>query len=130
MVYCPECGEEIADGDTSCGECGAEVPDREAASTDESFVERYGANPLPFADGRSELLSLYGNLLGHIPIFGGIMKLFVGLNFWCYSLVLTVLTVITLDADVTKRFTADFKYIKDSFYSGYKGENTPPEPPQ
>lgn len=129
MAHCTECGAEVGDEQTFCDECGAELASDADSARDGSFTDRYGAKPLPFAEGRSELINLYGRVLGSIPIFGGIMKAFLGLSFWCYGFWLTVLRVVTVGSDVTKRFSADFDFLKDSFYSGYRGEE-PPSPPK
>lgn len=127
MAYCKECGTEIADGQEICSECGTEVASGDDTS-DKSFVERYGGEPLPFASGRGELSHLYGKVLGAIPIFGYFLKLFFGFGFWCYSINLKILRVITLGADLNNRFSADYNYIKESFYSGYSGEEPPAGP--
>jgi hypothetical protein len=129
MSNCSECGSEITETGNYCSNCGAELSGNDQ-SAGESFVERYGAEPLPLASERSEFISLYGSLLSSIPLLGGFLKLFAGISFWCYSLWLKVFSVITMGADVTKRFIADFNYLKDSFYSGYDGSEGPPEPPE
>jgi len=121
MSYCPDCGVEVNQGQVSCEECGAKLTDS-GSTGEESFIEKYGAEPLPFAEGRSELVSIYGKILGSIPLLGGIFKLFVGLGFWCYSINLSILKILTLGADINKRLRADYSYLKDSFYSGYRGE--------
>ncbi|MFU1779767.1 hypothetical protein [Haloarcula japonica] len=112
-----------------CGECGTELEQDDSIEA-ESFLEKYGAEPLPLASERGEMISLYASLLGSIPVLGGIMKFFSGISFWCYSVWLKIFTVITMGADVTDRFNADFNYLKDNFYSGYDGSERPPEPPQ
>lgn len=129
METCPECGNEVQAEQEFCGECGADLT-AEDDSTNESFIHRYGANPLPLASARGEFIRIYGKLLGAIPLFGSLMKLFVGFGLWCYSVNLKILNIITMGADINDRFDADFNYVKDNFYSGYKGEDTPPEPPQ
>lgn len=128
MAYCSECGAEADSGENFCGECGADLTNGEGAS-DASFVDQYGSKPLPLASARGEFIRIYGKLMGAIPLFGGLVKLFVGFGFWCYSIWLKILKIITLGASVTNRFVADYNYIKDSFYSGYNGEKAPPKPP-
>lgn len=129
MEYCEDCGAEAGEEQEFCSECGANITTGED-STDESFIDRYEANPLPFASGRGEFIRIYGKLLGAIPIFGSIMKVFAGIGFWFYSVWLKILRIITMGADVTQRFDSDFNYLKDSFYSGYNGKDAPPNPPQ
>jgi len=126
---CSNCGEEIDAGSDYCPDCGTELTQSNPPKS-EAFLEKYGAEPLPLASERGEMITLYAKLLASIPIFGGIMKFFSGISFWCYSIWLKIFTVITLGADVTKRFKADFNYLKDNFYSGYNGSENPPEPPQ
>lgn len=129
MNDCPRCGETVGEGNDYCGECGAELADEASPDTD-PFLERYGAEPLPLASERGELISIYAQLLGSIPIVGSVLKLFAGISFWCYSVWLKIFTVVTLGADVTNRFKADFNYLKDNFYSEYDGTEKPPKPPQ
>lgn len=129
MNSCSNCGKEVDNESSYCGECGAELMQGDSSEA-ESFLGRYGAEPLPLASERGEMIRLYANLLGSIPIFGRIMKFFSGFGFWCYSVWLKVFTVITMGADVMDRFNADFNYLKDSFYSGYDESEKPPEPPQ
>lgn len=126
MVHCNECGTKVTQEQSFCDECGAQL--NETTDSTEPFVDQYGAKPLPFAEGRSEFIHLYGKLIGSIPIFGRVMKFFLGISFWCYGIWLKILQIITLGADVTDRFTADFKYIKDSFKSGYSGDEPPSHP--
>lgn len=127
-MKCPECGEEVDNEGSFCGECGADMSSRQKGSN-ESFIDLYGSEPLPFASGRGEFLRIYGKLMGAIPLFGGFMKILVGISLWSYSISLKVLIIITSGADVAQRFKADFNYQKDNFYSGYNGEAAPPSPP-
>lgn len=125
MSYCRDCGAEVVEDQSSCEECGAKLNNGGATAEDtaeDSFVEHYGAEPLPFAGGRSELISIYGKVLGSIPLLGVLFKKFVGFWFWCYSINLSLLNILTLGADVNKRLRADFNYLKDSFNSGFNGE--------
>lgn len=129
MVTCSACGIDIAEASDFCPDCGSELSSTDDPA-EESFLDRYGAEPLPLANERGEMISLYANLLGNIPVVGGMMKFFSGFGFWCYSIWLKIFSVITMGADVTKRFEADFNYLKDNFYSGYEGSQMPPEPPE
>lgn len=131
MAYCTECGTEIRDGVTVCDDCESELSSDGAPSQGvKSFLDRYEAEPLPFAEGRGELIHLNGTLLGHLPVIGWFGKFTIGVTFWCYSIWLTVFRVLTGGADVVDRFAADKEYIKDNFYSGYHGEGRPPSPPK
>jgi hypothetical protein len=130
MASCPECGDEIDDASEFCSACGAQLTQSEPAADDDDFLQRYGARPLPLAKERGEFIGLYGNLLGNIPVLGGIMKLFSGISFWCYGLWVTFFKVITGNADVVDRFDADFSYLKDNFYSGFNDSEAPPVPPK
>jgi hypothetical protein len=129
MSYCQQCGEELDQEQEFCSECGADLT-AEDDSKDESFINRYGAKPLPLASARGEFIRIYGSLLNAIPVFGSFMKLFVGLGWWFHSINLKILRLITMDADINDRFDADFIYLKDSFSSGYNDETAPPNPPE
>lgn len=129
-MNCSECGVEIVEDGDYCEACGADLTQTPASAEDASFLDRYGAKPLPLASERGEIISLYGNLLANIPVVGGIMKLFSGISFWCYSIWVKIFVTVTGGADVTKRFEADFNYLKDNFYSGYNGTELPPDPPE
>lgn len=129
MDYCAECGAEVDASQQFCDECGTDLTAK-TGSDNESFIDRYGAKPLPLASARGEFIQIYGKVMGAIPIFGSLMKIFVGFVFWGYSINLKILRMITLGADINDRFSSDYNYLTDNFYSGYNGETSPPDPPE
>lgn len=128
MAYCPECGVEVGGEQEFCGECGSNMTPGES-SADDSFIDRYGAEPLPLASARGEFIQIYGKIMGSIPLIGGLMKMFFGFGLWCYSINLKILRIITLGADVNDRLRADYDYLKDNLDNAYNGEAAPPDPP-